>query len=941
MSDKGPLAAGLAAHRVERTRSSARRTATFWERRYVLKHFRSCSNDTLSRGSELPMSEVVAVLESNKATRSLGDENRIRKARSVEPPLMLTPRVVLDRATMLDTRVLGRRDAWCLGAMFVLSLMLYAGTAATTVTGEDAGELLGAAHGLGVPHPPGYPLWTLLGHALDRGLPFGTAAWRITLVSGLFSALANTLLLALCLKTLKSRLAAVTAAGLFAVSLTHWTQAVIPEVYGLNTFFVAACALLLVRLAEKPTPGRLLALAVVSGLALTNHTTALATTVLCAVGAVLVAPRLFRRPLVAGGALALCLAPLALYLLLPVFSASDPYVDWGNPETTSALWEHVSRQQYAGSERDQQAVAADYGSYLKRLGLLASSMTEQFGGPWVIAFAIVGFYVLLVRQTGLWLYLMASGYLCSVAITQLTAYSFDREHIYANQIFFIPAWLTLAWLVGGGIDGVLWLVRQASALSPRTVQRVAAAACVALLAYPAWSHYPQADRSETRLIADYGKALLDAMDEGALYFPASDHSTFAVMYWQGVEGYRTDIVIADKYGRFERDLVEPFIDDTDRQHLNEATSYDEQRRRVEALLIERWPGPVYFANKRAMDDLPELRCEPRGPLFEIMAAEEAEAWWQPGEEGELSAGLAFWSRFDHLDLEDEREGLDFTVQMVRGDLRYLRGFAHVRAGDLDGAVAEWSMIEADLAPLKQLFNNIGSALADHDRLPEALTFYERALSEDPEYVLGLRNKASVHVNLGQLSSAIGLYERMLTVDPGHRDARLKLADLLEQQGRPSEALYHLEALALADLRDPVPWKLAGGVLLRGGDLAKAEDAFAEALERAPHDDELAERLQFLRSGAALLAQQAVPDIPAAADPLFDPFGDPLSDDFGAALSGPPQAPGARAPTLPDPTPRLPAPGGLTRPPGVPTGPAALSSPHGLSPIVGSLPSGSP
>jgi len=69
------------------------------------------------------------------------------------------------------------------------------------------------------------------------------------------------------------RVTACGAAALFVVSLTHWTQAVIPEVYGLNTVFIALQLLLLVRLAAAPSGRRLLLLAGVTGLSATNHTT--------------------------------------------------------------------------------------------------------------------------------------------------------------------------------------------------------------------------------------------------------------------------------------------------------------------------------------------------------------------------------------------------------------------------------------------------------------------------------------------------------------------------------------------------------------------------------------------------------------------------------------------------------------------------------------------
>ena len=60
----------------------------------------------------------------------------------------------------------------------LLALFLYLVTLAPSVTGEDSGELIGAAYSLGVPHPPGYPVWTLLAHAFTW-IPVGSIGWRV------------------------------------------------------------------------------------------------------------------------------------------------------------------------------------------------------------------------------------------------------------------------------------------------------------------------------------------------------------------------------------------------------------------------------------------------------------------------------------------------------------------------------------------------------------------------------------------------------------------------------------------------------------------------------------------------------------------------------------------------------------------------------------------
>jgi len=63
-------------------------------------------------------------------------------------------------------------------------------TLAPTVTFWDAGELIASIHNLGIPHPPGTPLFVLLGHVWAALFPVGEYAWRTNLMSATFSAAA-------------------------------------------------------------------------------------------------------------------------------------------------------------------------------------------------------------------------------------------------------------------------------------------------------------------------------------------------------------------------------------------------------------------------------------------------------------------------------------------------------------------------------------------------------------------------------------------------------------------------------------------------------------------------------------------------------------------------------------------------------------------------------
>ncbi|MCB0407393.1 MAG: DUF2723 domain-containing protein, partial [Bdellovibrionales bacterium] len=62
--------------------------------------------------------------------------------------------------------------------------LIYFLTVCRTVPGGDSGELITVAYRLGVAHPPGYPLYTILAHLMGY-IPFGNVATRINFMSAL------------------------------------------------------------------------------------------------------------------------------------------------------------------------------------------------------------------------------------------------------------------------------------------------------------------------------------------------------------------------------------------------------------------------------------------------------------------------------------------------------------------------------------------------------------------------------------------------------------------------------------------------------------------------------------------------------------------------------------------------------------------------------------
>jgi tetratricopeptide (TPR) repeat protein len=186
------------------------------------------------------------------------------------------------------------RSDFIAGAIvFLVTLGVYIATLAPNVTLEDSGELITAAAKFGVPHPPGYPLWTMTGFLISHLFSFGNLAWRVNLLSALIGAAANAVLALLVCHSgrwLLQRWAqpetqplargfsfygGILAGLVIGFSDVMWGQAVITAVHGtLSALFVNLVVLAFYRwMLEPQKVHRLIITVFIFALGLTNHHT--------------------------------------------------------------------------------------------------------------------------------------------------------------------------------------------------------------------------------------------------------------------------------------------------------------------------------------------------------------------------------------------------------------------------------------------------------------------------------------------------------------------------------------------------------------------------------------------------------------------------------------------------------------------------------------------
>lgn len=254
-----------------------------------------------------------------------------------------------------------RADRWWAIGLALAALLLYLATLAPTVTTvfDDSLEFQVVLPTLGIAHPTGYPLYTLLGWLFSR-LPVGDFAYRVNLFSALAGALTVALLFLAARKLGSSRLAAAAASVIFALGSVWWSQATIAEVYTLHGLFVASIVYLAFAwdsALPPPSAGRpaaraaplapqLVGLALVFGLALTHHRTALLLAPGLAVFVLWTDPGLLRRPRQALLLLGLVLLPLLFYLYLPLRGLATTSLDGSYNNTWQGFWRHALASDY-------------------------------------------------------------------------------------------------------------------------------------------------------------------------------------------------------------------------------------------------------------------------------------------------------------------------------------------------------------------------------------------------------------------------------------------------------------------------------------------------------------------------------------------------------------------------------------------------------------------
>ena len=473
-----------------------------------------------------------------------------------------------------------------------LIFVLYLLTLSPSTAMWDTSEYISAAYVLGLPHPPGNPLFVLIGRFFSV-LPLGSlsVAVKINMLAALTSAIAASMWFLVAERVLVSwlpdRWQRITGGALAALAgataFTVWNQSVVNEkVYTVSLMGLAIVSWLTVRWCDDPdgpaADRTLVLISYLLGLGNANHMMGLLA------GPAVVVAVLVRRPdtLVRWKLLAAIIGAFLLgntpFLTQPIRSLHHPAINEGEPTTWSAFWYNFNRGQYGKpSALDRQAPfigqlgmywlyfkwqwvrdAGEHYPFFQALMALVYMALGALGG-WVHwkrdrkSFWYFGTFMFTLTLLLIFYLNFKYGYSQCTAMGNppgVPCEVRDRDYFFIVSfsawgvwvgLGLVSVWGYLASLVGTeGIKRGKEYVTLATRNGWLALSPMLAVAFVPLAMN--WTAASRAGQTDTR---DFAHDLLDSVEPYGILVTVGDNDTFPLWYAQEVEGIRKDVTVAN------------------------------------------------------------------------------------------------------------------------------------------------------------------------------------------------------------------------------------------------------------------------------------------------------------------------------------------------------------------------------------------------------------
>lgn len=389
---------------------------------------------------------------------------------------------------------------------------------------DDCAEFITVSTTLGVAHPPGYPLFMLVGRLMSL-LPL-PVFFSVNLLSALLASLICLLIFFLLEKGFKvPTLFSMAFAFMWMAGASCYPSALSAKrgIYVLAGLFVLAILASLLN-------GRLKLAAFLYGLSLGGHWMSMAA---YGPGLVFLAYERFRQKPWNNRDLAqyaiYFLTGVSVYLYLPLRAINEPVVNWGYPHNLDLFLKHFTR--YLEKGRD---FTSDVGQWVQGSTYYFRTAFMEFSGLGLLALAGIVFEWKSDRRRALGLLASWAGLVAAVSIFS----KFTGQRLVILEYYSVSSWVFLALFSGLGAWGLfqLWGKWQTRANVLGAILLVLSLGGVGLRV---------ASSAQTYFTAfyDYTLNAWKSLPLNAFYFCKGDELQFSSWYFQWVEGKRPDLCV--------------------------------------------------------------------------------------------------------------------------------------------------------------------------------------------------------------------------------------------------------------------------------------------------------------------------------------------------------------------------------------------------------------
>lgn len=429
-------------------------------------------------------------------------------------------------------------------SLFTGSLALFITYLSRGIYGADSGDMVTAAFTLGVPHPPGYPLYTMLGWLFSR-LPWQTPAWRIGLISALSHAAVTVIVYAIVTGLTKRRLAGIGAALVLLFNYVFFMNGIVTEVFALNDLFLAAVIFLLLAWADRRDPRVFYAAVLAFSLGLSHHHV-----IIFLMPAILFWILGHKESLPAFPGLVwksagLGCAGLLPYLYLPWSARRHPIILWDDPENLKNFIFTLTRGRYGTFLTGNRPYISLTDRFIQ-LYYYAQYVLQDFGWFGCILF-VAGLYWFFryYRRFGLFLLIC---FLCLGPLYQMYSVPMmvNKFSHGLYERFLLQSYLFIAIGIGGGMAYVADILMRltVSGIVRKSGITVFIAAC---LLYIGQSVYLTVNRFDgfavDRSFEYLGRDVLEHLPPSSLVLVQGDTILFTTQYVRYVLGVRPDVAV--------------------------------------------------------------------------------------------------------------------------------------------------------------------------------------------------------------------------------------------------------------------------------------------------------------------------------------------------------------------------------------------------------------